>query len=189
MEALKEKIKREGEIISSSILKVDSFLNHQIDAGFIMEIGRELANRFCDEGITKVMTIETSGIAPALSTAAVLGVPLVFAKKTKAATMDAEVYAEQVKSFTRGTVYDMKVAKKFLHKEDRILIIDDFLAYGHAALALVQIVKKSGAELAGVGIVIEKGFQSGGKLLRDQGIRVESLAVVESMEGNEIIFK
>ncbi|MBB6217203.1 xanthine phosphoribosyltransferase [Anaerosolibacter carboniphilus] len=189
MEALREKIRQEGEVVSSSILKVDSFLNHQIDAGFMMEIGREFAHRFQDEKITKVVTIEASGIAPALTAAAVLGVPVVFAKKTKATTMDTEVYVEQVESFTRGTTYDIKVSKKFLHKEDRVLIIDDFLAYGHAALGLAKIVKKSGAQLVGVGAVIEKGFQSGGELLRGQGIRVESLAIVERMEEKEIIFK
>lgn len=189
METLREKIRQEGEVVSSSILKVDSFLNHQIDAGFMMEIGKEFARRFQDEKITKVMTIEASGIAPALSTAAVLGVPVVFAKKTTAATMDTDVYVEQVESFTRGTTYDIKVAKKFLNQGDRVLIIDDFLAYGHAALGLAEIVRKSGAQLAGIGAVIEKGFQSGGKLLRDRGIRTESLAIVEKMEEKEVIFK
>jgi xanthine phosphoribosyltransferase len=189
MEALREKIRQEGEVVSSSILKVDSFLNHQIDAEFMMKIGKEFASRFQNEKITKVMTIEASGIAPALCTAAVLGVPVVFAKKTTAATMDAELYIEQVKSFTRGTTYDIKVAKKFLNEGDQVLIIDDFLAYGHAALGLAEIVRKSGAQVVGIGAVIEKGFQSGGKLLRDHGIRVESLAIVEKMEETEIIFK
>jgi xanthine phosphoribosyltransferase len=189
MEVLREKIRQEGDVVSSSILKVDSFLNHQIDAVLMMEIGREFANRFLNERITKVMTIEASGIAPALSVAAILGVPMVFAKKTKATTMDTEVYVEQVESFTRGTTYEIKISKKFLHKEDRVLIIDDFLAYGHAALGLTEIVKKSGAQLVGVGAVIEKGFQNGGKLLREQGIRVESLAIVEKIQEKEIIFK
>ncbi|MFZ5969391.1 MAG: xanthine phosphoribosyltransferase [Bacillota bacterium] len=189
MKALQDKIQQEGKVVSSTILKVDSFMNHQIDVQFMAKIGQEFARIFENEGITKVITIEASGIAPAMAAASALGVPMVFAKKTKATTLDTEVYTREVKSFTRGTVYDIKVAKSAISADDRILIIDDFLAYGHAALGLANIVQESGAYLAGVGIVIEKGFQSGGALLRKNDIRVESLAIIDRMEDGKVFFQ
>lgn len=189
MKALQEKIRREGKVLSETILKVDSFLNHQIDANFMLEVGKEFANRFKDEKITKIVTIETSGIAPAMATAVCLDVPLVFAKKTKGSTMDKEIYVSQVKSFTKGIVYHINIAKEFINKQDKILVIDDFLAYGHALLGLKNIIKESGAQLVGAGIVIEKGFQGGGKELRDAGIRVESLAIIERMGKEGIVFQ
>ncbi|TCO74375.1 xanthine phosphoribosyltransferase [Marinisporobacter balticus] len=188
MKALHEKIRKEGKVLSHTILKVDSFLNHQIDAKFMLKVGEEFAKRFEDEKITKVITIETSGIAPAMGTAASLGVPLVFAKKSKSSNMDQDVYSTQVKSFTRGTVYDIKIAKEFIDPEDRILVIDDFLAFGHALLGLKKIINESGAEFIGAGIVIEKGFQGGGESVRKAGIRVESLAIIEAMKEDCIIF-
>ncbi|MEW9121677.1 MAG: xanthine phosphoribosyltransferase [Thermotaleaceae bacterium] len=189
MEALKQKIRQEGQILSDTVLKVDSFLNHQVDVPFMMEVGKEFARRFKDDKITKIVTIEASGIIPAMAAAQALGVPMVFAKKSNAVTLGEEVYIQQVKSFTRGTVYDIKLSKKFIASTDRILIIDDFLAYGHAVLGLAEIIRKSGAYLVGAGIVIEKGFQNGGKNLRENGIRVESLATIEKMFENRILFK
>ncbi|AOT70965.1 xanthine phosphoribosyltransferase [Geosporobacter ferrireducens] len=189
MEALKQKIREEGQVLTETTLKVDSFLNHQVDVSFMTEIGREFQRRFADERITKVITIEASGILPAMATAQALGVPMVFAKKTKTVTQNDEVYVQQVKSFTKGTVYDIKVSKNFIQPEEHILIIDDFLAFGHAVLGLADMIKKSGAHLVGAGIVIEKGFQSGGKILRESGIRVESLAIIEKMSSTGILFK
>jgi xanthine phosphoribosyltransferase len=188
MELLKTKIKEDGKLIGSNILKVDSFLNHQIDPELMAEIGKEFARRFEQEDITKVLTIEASGIAVALMVGLELGVPVLFAKKKKASTMDGKVYTGKVKSFTKNQVYDISVSSKYLNEGDNVLIIDDFLAMGQASQGLIEIVENSQAKLAGVGIVIEKGFQPGGKQLRKQGIRVESLAIIESLEDNQIIF-
>lgn len=189
MEALKQKIQQEGQILSETILKVDSFLNHQVDVALMAEVGKEFQRRFAGEKITKVITIEASGIVPAMAAAQALGVPMVFAKKTKPATLDDEVHVKQVKSFTKGIVYDIKISKKFIQPGDHILIIDDFLAFGHAVLGLADMIKESGAHLVGAGIMIEKGFQSGGRLLRENGIRLESLAIIEKMSSNGILFK
>ncbi|QZY54784.1 xanthine phosphoribosyltransferase [Crassaminicella profunda] len=189
MKLLQEKIKAEGEVLSETILKVDSFLNHQIDAKLMLEIGKEFANLFKDEKITKVITIEVSGIAPAMAAAAYLDVPLVFAKKTKSVTMDENVYSSDVVSFTKGVTNTIQIAKKFIDKKDKILIIDDFLASGNALVALNKIIKESGATLVGAGIVIEKGFQKGGEKLRKEGFKIESLAIVEKMGKDGIVFK
>ncbi|TDX44487.1 xanthine phosphoribosyltransferase [Orenia marismortui] len=188
MELLKERIKDDGKLVSKEILKVDSFLNHQIDPRLMQEIGREFANRFKEEEISKILTIEASGIAVALMVGLELDVPVVFAKKKKASTMDSKVYTGEVKSFTKNRVYNISVDSTYINNEDKILIIDDFLAMGNASQGLLEIVNKAKAELAGIGIVIEKGFQPGGKLLREQGIKVESLAIIDSLADNEINF-
>lgn len=189
MESLKQRILAEGKTLGSSILKVDSFLNHQVDVSFLNEIGKEFKKRFADEKVTKILTIEASGIAIACLTAQYFGVPVVFAKKTEAANQDTEVYESEVYSFTRKKSYKIKVSKKYLSAKDCVLIIDDFLAEGKAANGLINIVDQAGASLAGVGIVIEKGFQQGGKGLRDRGVRLESLTIVDSMENGRITFR
>ncbi|NTV91411.1 MAG: xanthine phosphoribosyltransferase [Clostridiales bacterium] len=189
MELLKQKILSEGRVIGTHILKVDSFLNHQLDVPLLNEIGLEFKRRFENEKITKILTIEASGIAVACMAAQHFGVPVVYAKKTEAANQDAEVYESEVYSFTRQKSYKIRIAKKYLNSDDHVLILDDFLAAGKAANGLVGIVGQAGASLAGIGIVIEKGFQQGGKDLRGKGLRLESLAIVESMENGEIVFR
>jgi xanthine phosphoribosyltransferase len=190
MEILKQRILSDGVELGTEILKVDSFLNHQIDIELIRQIGQEFARRFQKENITKILTIESSGIAVACATSFCLGdVPVIFAKKEKASSMTDEYYCAQVKSFTKGTISMVRVNKKFLHSEDTILIIDDFLAHGEAASGLINIVKQAGARLAGVAIVIEKEFQGGGEKIKEQGIRLESLAVVCSMQEGKIRFR
>jgi xanthine phosphoribosyltransferase len=182
MERLKDKIRRCGKIASGNVLKVDSFLNHQMDIRLFEEIGQEFKKRFADVEVNKILTIEASGIGIACMTARYFDVPVVFAKKNKTKNIAGEVYTSQVESFTHGRVYDIMVSKEFLGKGDRILLIDDFLANGKAIEGLVKLVKDSGASLVGAGVVIEKGFQPGGDNLRRQGIRLESLAIVESMD-------
>ena len=191
MEALKQKILAEGEVYEGNILKVDCFLNHQIDCVFLREIGKEVHRLFKDEGINKILTIEASGIAIGTAVAQEFECPLVFAKKTKTKNIAGDVYTTPVESFTHGTTYDIMVSKKFLGKGDKVLIVDDFLAVGNALRGLITLVEQSGAELAGCVTIIEKGFQHGGDELRAQGIRVESLAIVESMnhETGEVIFR
>ena len=189
MELLKHRIQTEGRAIGTSILKVDSFLNHQVDVSLLNEIGKEFKKRFGNENITKILTVEASGIAIACITAQYFGVPVVFAKKTEAANQDPELYESEVYSFTRQKSYKMRVSGKYLKSGDKVLILDDFLADGKAAAGLIDIVRQAGAELAGVGIVIEKGFQKGGSDLRERGIRLESLAIVESMENGTITFR
>jgi xanthine phosphoribosyltransferase len=189
MEMLKKTILNEGKVIGSNILKVDSFLNHQINISLLNEIGLEFTELFKNERITKIITVEASGIAIACMTARHFGVPVIFAKKTEAANLDAEVYQSEVYSFTRQKTYKIRISKKYLSAEDRVLILDDFLAAGKAVNGLIEIVGQAGATLVGVGIVIEKGFQQGGKDLRSKGIRLESLAIVDSMENNRIIFR
>lgn len=182
MELLKDRIRKDGKVKAGNVLKVDSFLNHQIDIDLLNEIGKEFKRLFADSEITKILTIEASGIGIACIAAQYFKVPVVFAKKSQSKNIDGEVYSSQVKSYTHSKTYDVIVSKKFLNKQDKILIIDDFLANGCALLGLSKIVKDSGAQLVGAGIVIEKGFQDGGRILREQGIRVESLAVIESMD-------
>lgn len=189
MELLKERILKDGVVVSSSILKVDSFLNHQIDGNLMYEVGKEFKKRFEMEGITKILTIEASGIAVAIMTALHFNVPMVFAKKKKPSTLQGEVLKARVFSFTKETYYDICMSKDFLSKEDKVLIVDDFLANGHASLALVDLVKEAGAEVAGIGIVIEKGFQGGRNTILSQGIKLESLAIIESLEENKINIK
>ena len=184
MELLKERILKDGNVKAGNVLKVDSFLNHQIDITLLNEIGKEFKRLFSDLRITKILTIEASGIGIACITAQYFNVPVVFAKKSQSKNIDGDVFLSQVKSYTHGMTYDVIVSKKFISHDDNILIIDDFLANGCALSGLADIVRDSGASLAGAGIVIEKGFQEGGKNLRAQGIRVESLAIIESMDEN-----
>lgn len=184
MDLLKEKIVAEGEVYEGNILKVDCFLNHRIDIPFLKEVGREFHRLFKDEGINKILTIEASGIAIGAMVAQEFGCPLVFAKKTKTKNIAGDVYTSAVESFTHGTTYDIIVSKRFLDENDKVLIVDDFLAVGNALAGLIDLVKQSGAVLGGCGVVIEKGFQHGGDKLREQGYKVESLAIVESMDHN-----
>ena len=189
MQLLKDRIRKDGKIRSGNVLKVDSFLNHQMDIDLFEEIGREFKKRFEDQSITKILTIEASGIGIACITARYFKVPVVFAKKNQTKNIAGDVYTGKVESFTHGKVYDIIVAKEFLRPEDRILIIDDFLANGSALLGLVKLVKDAGAQLIGAGIVIEKGFQEGGRLVRESGVRVESLAIIDAMsEDGSITF-
>ena len=189
MELLKERIRRDGVVKGTDVLKVDSFLNHQMDIALFEEIGREFHRRFGGCGVNKILTIEASGIGIACITAQHFNVPVVFAKMSKTKNIAGEVYTSRVVSYTHGREYDIMVSKRFLGPADRVLLIDDFLANGAALLGLAEIVEASGATLVGAGIVIEKGFQPGGKLVRGRGIRVESLAVIASMdEKNGITF-
>jgi len=189
MKALEERILRDGQIRPGNILKVDSFLNHQIDIAFMNEMGKEFRRVFADKRVTKILTIEASGIAIASITAQYFHVPIVFAKKTKTINLDGSLYTTQVKSYTHRTTYDVVVSKKFLTSDDRVLIIDDFLANGCAARGLIDLVEQAGAVLEGVGIVIEKGFQDGGRELRENGVDVRSLAIIESMLDNNLVFR
>ncbi|HBE77381.1 MAG TPA: xanthine phosphoribosyltransferase [Firmicutes bacterium] len=189
MQLLKDAILAKGRVDSEDILKVDSFLNHQIDIQLMNEIGKEFKERYKDEIVTKILTIEASGIAVACITAQYFGIPVLFAKKTESKNLDAETYESRVFSFTKDKYYQIRVSKRYLNETDRVLIIDDFLANGSAALGLKEIVVQANAKLVGVGIVIEKGFQQGGKILKDQGIRLDSLAVIESMKPGSIVFK
>ena len=189
MQLLKERITRDGKIRKGNVLKVDSFLNHQMDIKLFSAIGEEFLQRFSNEKITKILTIEASGIGIACITAQFFNVPVVFAKKQQTKNIDGSVYTSKVESFTHGRVYDIIVSKDFLSPEDRVLIIDDFLANGSALLGLSQLVLDAGASLVGAGIVIEKGFQPGGALIRRKGIRVESLAIIDSMTENSITFR
>lgn len=182
MYLLEQKILSEGEVYEGNILKVDGFLNHRIDVPFMKEVAREFHRLFMEDGVNKILTIEASGIAIGALVAEEFGCPLVFAKKTKTKNIAGDVYTSKVESFTHGTTYDILVSKRFLDKNDKILIVDDFLAVGNALNGLVELVEKSGARLAGCGVAIEKGFQHGGDKLREKGIKVESLAIVESMD-------
>ena len=184
MQLLKERIIKDGKVRSGNVLKVDSFLNHQLDIELFGEIGREFKRRFADQTVTKILTIEASGIGIACITAQYFKVPVVFAKKNQTKNIAGDVYTSKVESFTHGRVYDIIVSKDFLKPEDKILVIDDFLANGAALIGLINLIKDAGATLVGAGIVIEKGFQEGGKLVRDSGVRVESLAIIESMDEN-----
>jgi xanthine phosphoribosyltransferase len=188
MELLKRKIVNEGIVLSDQVLKVDSFLNHQIDPLLMQEIGRTFADFFRESGITKIVTIESSGIAPAVLTALELGVSVIFARKRKSLTLQNDLYTEKVYSFTKKEESEVSISKKFLSPSDHVLIIDDFLANGEAALAMARIVEQAQATVAGIGIVIEKAFQNGGSKLRKQGYRVESLARISSLEGKSVTF-
>ena len=191
MELLEQRIRKDGIVKAGNVLKVDSFLNHQIDVELLNEIGKEFARIFSDVKITKILTVEASGIAIAAIVAQYFKVPIVFAKKTQSINIDGSVYTSKIESFTHKRVYDVIVSKKYLSPEDHVLIVDDFLANGCAANGLIEIINESGATLEGVGIIIEKGQQDGGKRLRDRGIRVESLAIIDSMndETGEIVFR
>lgn len=191
MKLLEERIRKDGIVRPGNILKVDSFLNHQMDIPLFCELGREFQKRFKDEKITKILTIEASGIGIACIVAQYFHVPVVFAKKNQTKNIAGEVYTSQVESFTHGRVYDIIVAKQFLNPEDRILIIDDFLANGKALEGLIDLVNEAGATLVGAGIAIEKGFQRGGQIIRDKGVHLESLAIVDAMDDKtgEITFR
>ena len=182
MQLLEERIRKDGQIREGNVLKVDSFLNHQIDIDLCNEIGREFRRLFPGDRITKILTIEASGIGIACITAQYFHVPVVFAKKSQSINLDGDMYTAQVESYTHKRTYDVILSRKFLTEKDRVLIVDDFLANGCAAAGLVELVHSAGAAVEGVGIVIEKGFQKGGRMLLERGIRVESLAIVEAME-------
>lgn len=190
MKILKNKILSEGSVIGSGILKVDSFLNHQIDIKLFNEIGQEFKERFAKEEITKILTVEASGIGIACIVAQYFNnIPVVFAKKHEATNLDSDTYEADVFSFTKNKNYKIRTSKKYINPEDKILIIDDFLANGNAALGLIKIVRQAEAEVAGVGIVIEKEFQNGRKCIEEQGVKVESLAIIKSLENNKVVFK
>ena len=189
MKALEEKILTEGTVLPGHILKVGSFLNHQIDVDFIMEMGKEITRLFENEKITKILTIETSGIPIAVGAAANMHVPVVFAKKNKTGNLSGDVYSTVVHSYTHGTDYTVVVSKEFLTENDNVLIIDDFLANGKALIGLIDILGQAKASLVGCAIAIEKGFQKGGDDLRAKGVRVESLAIIDSMDDNSITFR
>lgn len=188
MEALKERIRREGKNLGGGILKVDSFINHQVDPALMLAVGGALAAHFGALGITKVLTAEISGIAPALTTALALGVPVVYGRKTKPITMPADIYIASAPSHTKGQEVQLMVSPEFLGSQDKVLIIDDFLATGDTILALVRLAQAAGAEVIGVGAVIEKSFEGGRAKLEDMGLRVRSLAVIARMTDDEIIF-
>ena len=189
MQLLKERILKDGTVKPGNILKVDSFLNHQMDIPFINELGKEFKRRFSDVPITKILTIDASGIGIACIAAQYFNVPVVFAKKAQSLNLDGDMYTTKVESYTHKKVYDVILSKKFLSAEDHVLIIDDFLANGCALLGLIEIVQSAGATLEGAGIVIEKGFQDGGQQIRDMGIRLESLAIIESMSDTSLTFR
>lgn len=189
MKLLEDRILKDGHIGTDNVLKGDSFLNHQIDVNFVCELGKEFYRLFKDENITKILTIEASGIGIACLAAQYFGVPVVFAKKTKTINIYSDTYNATVHSYTHKKDYDIVVSKEFLSKEDNVLIIDDFLAKGSALTALLMLIEKAGAKTAGAGIVIEKAYQGGGNLVRDMGIRVESLAKIKSIsEKDGIVF-
>lgn len=188
LELLKKRILDEAEILGTEVLKVDMFLNHQVDVELLNEIGKEFYRLYVRSRITKILTVEASGIGIACITAQYFGVPVVFAKKGSNSNVGKDLFTSEVFSFTKGLKTFIGVSKKYLDKKDNILIIDDFLANGSALNGLIDIVKQSGAALAGAGIVIEKGFQPGGNQIREKGIRVESLVVIKSMDNGSIVF-
>ena len=191
MKILLDRIRKDGVVKAGNVLKVDRFLNHQMDIELFKEIGKEFKRRFEGKNITKILTIEASGIGIACIVAQYFNVPVVFAKKTQSINIDGEVYSTKIESFTHKKVYDVIVSKRFLSEEDHVLIIDDFLANGCALLGLLDILNSAGATVEGIGIVIEKGFQDGGERIRQMGIQLESLAIVESMDDEKgtIVFR
>ncbi len=189
MKLLEERILKDGQVFPGNILKVDSFLNHQIDVDLIAEMGKEIKRIYDGLGVNKIFTIEASGIGIACITAQFFSCPVLFAKKMKTKNIAASVYKTQVRSFTHGTEYDVIVSKDFIGKGDKVLIVDDFLAEGNALLGLIDLCKQAGAEVVGCAIAIEKGFQDGRKRVEAKGVRVESLAIVDSMSDNTVSFK
>lgn len=185
MQLLKDRIMQDGNIKPGNVLKVDSFLNHQMDITLLNEIGKEFKRIFSDLKITKILTIEASGIGIACIAAQYFNVPVVFAKKTQSINIDGDVYSTKIESFTHKKTYDVIVSKRFLNKDDRVLIIDDFLANGCAMVGLIDLVISAGASVEGIGIVIEKGFQTGGEIIREMGLRLESLAIIDSMDAEK----
>ncbi|AIG64959.1 xanthine phosphoribosyltransferase [Weissella tructae] len=188
MQLLEEKIRREGRVLGTEVLKVDNFLNHQVDPELMAAMGREFAQLFADKGITKVMTVESSGIAPAVFTALELQVPMVFARKKKSLTLTDDNYTADVYSFTKQETNHIIVDKRFISSNDKVLLIDDFLANGQAVQGMMEILDAADADLVGVGIVIEKTFQKGRELLDEKGIHVESLARISAFEDGQVVF-
>jgi xanthine phosphoribosyltransferase len=189
MEELKRRILQEANIVTNQVLNLDKILNHQVDPPLIMEMGKQFAKLYREESITKVLTIESSGITVGFATALELGVPLVFARRKKTLTTETEVYAERVPSFTKGIVTDILISKSVLGPDDRILLIDDIIANGDAARGLIRVIERSGASLVGLGIVIEKSFQAGARTIRESGFRLESLVQIQSLDGGEVRFQ
>jgi xanthine phosphoribosyltransferase len=188
VEALKQKIQAEGIVLSEQVLKVDAFLNHQIDPVLMQQIGHEFAQRFAGQGLSKIVTIEASGIAPAVMAGLELGVPVIFARKYQSLTLKDDLLTSKVYSFTKQTESTIAISAKHLTAADHVLVIDDFLANGHAANALIEVIQQAGASIAGIGVVIEKSFQAGRAQLDAQGFRVESLARIRSLEGGRVSF-
>lgn len=188
MKVLQDRIRKDGYVLTDEIVKVDSFLNHQIDAKLMYLMGEEFKKIFAKKTITKIVTIEASGIAIAVVAALVMNVPVVFAKKSQSRNLDRDTYSHPVFSFTKQQTYDIHISKKYLNENDKVLIIDDFLANGQAVEGLISLVHQAGAKVSGVGIAIEKGFQPGGKKLREEGVHVESLAIIKSMQNGVIEF-
>ena len=188
MKLLQDAIRERGRVKDHDVLKVDSFLNHQMDVPLINEIGKEFHRLFGDKGVNKILTIEASGIGIACITAQHFGVPVVFAKKTRSRNIDGAVYTSRVTSFTHQREYDVIVSRSFLGKDDRVLLIDDFLAKGSAMLGLIELVRQSGASIIGAGICIEKGFDVGGKLVRESGVPVQSLAIIRELRDGKVTF-
>jgi len=189
VKALEEKILREGQVFPGGILKVGDFLNQQIDVAFLMEMGAEINRLYKDCGVTKILTVEASGIAVAFAAAAQMGVPMVFAKKHQSLNLSPDLLKSSVFSFTHKKTYDIVVSREYISPDDTILIIDDFLARGNALIGLIDLVESAGAKVAGAAIAIEKGFQPGGELIRSRGVRVESLAIIDSMTDDSITFR
>ena len=188
MKLLEERILRDGRVEPGNLLKVDNFLNHQMDMALYREMGRELYRLFQDCGVNKILTVEVSGIALACAAGLCFDVPVVFARKFRGGNMDQEQYTAPVYSYTHGVTYQVMVSRRFLGPGDRLLLVDDFLAKGSALLGLLSLAEQAGAQVVGCGIAVEKGFQEGGSLLRQRGLRVESLAIVESMGPQGIVF-
>ncbi len=189
MQALEDKILKEGTVLPGNILKVGSFLNQQLDVDFIMQMGQEIARLYAGCGVTKILTIETSGIAIAVGAGAAMHLPVVFAKKHRSGNVSGEVYKTNVHSYTHNTDYEIIVSKEYLSDKDTVLLVDDFLANGKALEGLIALVQQAGAKVAGAACAIEKGFQGGGDRLIAQGLRVDSLAIVDSMDGSKITFR
>lgn len=190
MRELEDKILHDGQVLPGGILKVGGFLNQQIDVPFLMKMGDEIARLYKDSGVTKVLTVEASGIAIAVAAASSLGVPMVFAKKHKSINLSDSLYTAPVYSYTHKTTYEIAVSKEYISSDDVILIVDDFLAKGNALIGLIKLVKEADAKVAGAAIAIEKGFQDGGDMVRKMGVRVESLAIVASMnDDGTIVFR
>lgn len=190
MEALKQKILKEGQSVGSQIVKVDGFLNHQIDVEFMSRMGEEFKRRFMDVQVDKILTVEASGIAIACMTAPYFDfAKVIFAKKTVPSTMTDEFYGAEAKSFTKGTTSIIRVSKKYLQQDDQVLILDDFLAHGEASMAMAQLVEQAGAQVVGIGAVIEKAFQGGGRKLQEAGYRLESLVSIDKIENGHMVFK
>ncbi|MGG2201163.1 MULTISPECIES: xanthine phosphoribosyltransferase [Paenibacillus] len=189
MELLKQKIREVGIVLSDEVIKLDAILNHAVDPVLTTAMGKEFARLFREEQVSKVLTIESSGIPIAFAAAQELNVPLVFARRKKTLNTDTETYCERVPSFTKGFVTDIMVSKEFLNENDRVLLIDDFIANGDAARGLIRIIRRSGATLVGVGIAVEKSFQAGGRTIRESGVRVDSLVRIASLADGKIEFE